>query len=77
MSKQKQSRVDLLEKKVKAITWVLQDIKQEMNNIRDLSIGTTETLKLMDGYDKAIESLKDILTEDIDNESLKFKVDNK
>lgn len=77
MSKQKQSRVDLLEKKVKAITWALQDIKQEMNNIRDLSIGTTETLKLMDGYDKAIESLKDILTEDIDNESLKFKVDNK
>ncbi len=77
MSKQKQSRVDLLEKKVKAITWVLQDIKQEMNNIRDLSIGTTETLRLMDGYDKAMESLKDILTEDIDNESLKFKVDNK
>ena len=77
MSKQKQSRVDLLEKKVKAITGVLQDIIQEMNNIRDLSIGTMETLKLMDGYDKAIESLKDILTEDINNEFSELIVDNK
>ena len=59
MSKQKQSRVDLVEKKIQAITNVLQGIINDMNNMRDLSIGTLETLKLMKGYDKALEKLQD------------------
>jgi len=66
MSKQKQSRVDLVEKKIQAITNVLQGILSDMNNMRefsmgtrDLSIGTLETLKLMKGYDKALEKLQD------------------
>ena len=58
MSKQKQSRVDLVEKKIQAITNVLQGIINDMNNMRDLSIGTLETLKLMEGYDKALEKLQ-------------------
>ena len=52
MKGQKASRVDLVEKKIKAITNVLQ-------GMRDLSIGTLETLKLMEGYDKALEKLQD------------------
>jgi len=59
MSKQKQSRVDLVEKKIQAITNVLQGMLIDMNNMRDLSIGTLETLKLMKGYDKALEKLQD------------------
>jgi len=59
MSKQKQSRVDLVEKKIQAITNVLQGMLNDMNNMRDLSIGTLETLKLMRGYDKALEKLQD------------------
>mgnify|MGYP003641113725 CR=1 FL=1 len=52
MKGQKASRVDLVEKKIKAIINVLQ-------GMRDLSIGTLETLKLMEGYDKALEKLQD------------------
>ena len=66
MSKQKQSRVDLVEKKIQAITNVLKDILTDMNSMRefsmltrDLSMGTLETLKLMKGYDKALEKLQD------------------
>ena len=66
MSKQKQSRVDLVEKKIQAITNVLKDILTDMDNMRefsmltrDLSMGTLETLKLMKGYDKALEKLQD------------------
>ncbi len=66
MNGQKQSRVDLVEKKIQAITNVLQGMLSDMNNMRefsmgtrDLSIGTLETLKLMKGYDKALEKLQD------------------
>ena len=61
MSKQKQSRVDLVEKKIQAITNVLQGIINDMNNMREFSIGTFRTLELMEGYDKAFEKLQDNL----------------
>jgi hypothetical protein len=31
----------------------------ESSNLRDLSVGTLETVKLMNGYDEAIEELKE------------------
>jgi hypothetical protein len=34
----------------------------ELNHLRDLSVGTLETVKLLPGYDKAIEELKSNLT---------------
>lgn len=61
MSKQKQSRVDLVEKKIQAITNVLQSIINDMNNMKEFSIGTFRTLELMEGYDKALEKLQDNL----------------
>ena len=61
MKGQKQSRVDLIEKKIKAITNVMQDIMNDMAQMKDLSIGTFETIKLMPDYDEALDKLKENL----------------
>jgi len=62
MGAQKQSRVDLVEKKIKALTNVMQGMMDEMTQMRDLSVGTLETMKLMPDYGKALEKLKETLT---------------
>ena len=59
MSAQKSSRIDLLEKKVAALIGVIKQLMDESSNLRDLSVGTLETVKLMNGYDEAIEELKE------------------
>ena len=58
MKGQKQSKVDLLEKKIEALIRVVQQLLDENAYLKDLSVGTLETLKLMPDYDKAIEELK-------------------
>ena len=58
MSKEKQSRADLQEKKILALIAVVQRILDENAYIKDLAVGTLETVKLMPDYDVAIESLK-------------------
>jgi hypothetical protein len=58
MKGQKQSKVDLLEKKVEALIRVVQQLLDENAYLKDLSVGTLETIKLMPDYDKAIEELK-------------------
>lgn len=50
MKGKKQSRLDLLEKKVEAVI-------AELLNVRTLSIGTLETIKKMPGYGEAIDDL--------------------
>lgn len=59
MSAQKSSRVDLLEKKVAALIGVIKQLMDESSNLRDLSVGTLETVKLMSGYKEAIETLQE------------------
>ena len=58
MKGSKQSRTDLLEKKIQALIGVVQQLLDENAYLKDLAVGTLETLKLMPGYDKAIEELK-------------------
>jgi hypothetical protein len=36
----------------------VQQMIQEMNNLKDLSIGTLETLKRIPGYEEALENMK-------------------
>ena len=36
----------------------VQQIIQELNNLKDLSIGTLETLKRIPGYEEALENMK-------------------
>ena len=61
MNGQKQSRVDLVEKKIKALTNVMQGIMNDIAQMKDLSIGTFETIKLMPDYDEALDKLKENL----------------
>ncbi|MEJ6793403.1 MAG: hypothetical protein QNK68_00115 [Flavobacteriales bacterium] len=56
---QKQSRVDLLEKKIQALINVVQQLLDESAYLKDLAVGTLETIKLMDDYEDAIEKLKE------------------
>ena len=58
MKSQKSSRVDLLEKKVKALIGVVQQLLDENAYLKDLAVGTLETIKLMPDYEEAIEKLK-------------------
>ena len=54
----KESKLLEMQNKIKAITNVLQQLINENTQLRDLSVGTLEALKLMPGYEKAIEDLK-------------------
>ena len=58
MKGQKQSRTDLLEKKVQALIGVVQQLLDENAYLKDLAVGTLETIKQMPDYEKAIEKLK-------------------
>lgn len=58
MKSQKSSRVDLLEKKIQALIGVVQQLLDENAYLKDLAVGTLETIKHMPDYDEAIEKLK-------------------
>ena len=58
MKGQKQSRVDNLEKRMAAVTNVLQQLINELNNVKTISMGTLQTIKEMPDYDEAIDKLK-------------------
>ena len=58
----KESTLLEMKNKIESIGRVLQHLLTETTNLRDLSVGTLETLKLMPGYDEAIEQLKERLT---------------
>ncbi len=64
MKGEKQSRQDLLEKKVQALINVVQQLLSENTYLKDLSVGTLEAIKLMPGYEKAIEQLKEKIKEE-------------
>ncbi len=52
-----------MKNKVESLTNVIQHMLQEMNTLRDLSVGTLETLKLMPDYEEALGKLKENLIE--------------
>ena len=64
MKGQKQSRQDLLEKKVQALINVVQQLLSENTYLKDLSVGTLEAVKLMPGYNEAIDQLKEKVKEE-------------
>jgi hypothetical protein len=63
MKSQKSSRVDLLEKKIQALIGVVQQLLDENAYLKDLAVGTLETIKQMPDYEEAIEKLKTKVTE--------------
>ena len=54
----KESKLLEMQNKVKAMTNVLQQLINEITHLRELGVGTLETLKLMPGYQDAIDALK-------------------
>ncbi len=63
MKSQKSSRVDLLEKKIQALIGVVQQLLDENAYLKDLAVGTLETIKQMPDYEEAINKLKAQVTE--------------
>ncbi|RLI50307.1 hypothetical protein DRO61_04045 [Candidatus Bathyarchaeota archaeon] len=63
MKSQKSSRVDLLEKKIQALIGVVQQLLDENAYLKDLAVGTLETIKCMPDYEEAIDKLKAQVTE--------------
>jgi hypothetical protein len=58
----KESTLIEMQNKIKALTNVAQQLINENTQLRDLAVGTLETLKLMPGYDEAIKELQDSVT---------------
>jgi hypothetical protein len=67
MKGEKQSRQDLLEKKVQALINVVQQLLNENSYLKDLSVGTLEAVKLMPGYEDAIKALTEKIKEEKTN----------
>lgn len=58
----KESTLLEMKNKIESQTRVLQFLMTEVTHLRELSVGTLEAVKLMPGYDEAIEQLKERLT---------------
>ena len=58
----KESTLLEMQNKIKAITNVLQQLINENTQLRDLAVGTLETIKHMPDYNEAIEKLKQEIT---------------
>ena len=54
----KESTLLEMQNKIKALTNIVQQMINEITHLRELSVGTLETLKLMPGYQDAIDQLK-------------------
>lgn len=58
-----------MKNKVDAITRVLQQLIYEQDNMRTLSVGMMETIKLMPGYDDAIKQVTEKVKEQEEKEN--------
>ena len=54
----KESTLLEMKNKIDAMTNVVQQLINEVTHLRELSVGTLETIKLMPDYEDAIEALK-------------------
>ncbi len=61
----KESTLLEMKKKIESFTNVVQFLMNEVNRLRELGVGTLETLKLMPGYEDAINELKTKMEEEV------------
>ena len=61
----KESKLIEMQNKIKAMTNIIQHLISEITHLRELSVGTLETLKLMPDYENAIEALKKQMEENL------------
>lgn len=60
----KESELIQMRNQMKNVVGMQQAILSQLQNLKDLSIGTLETLKRMDGYQKAVDQLKEDIQTD-------------
>jgi hypothetical protein len=60
----KESRLIQMENQLKNVIGVQSAILSQISNLKDLSIGTLETLKRMKGYQEAVDQLKEDIQTD-------------
>jgi len=53
-----------LKERLDSATRVIEGLYNEVGRLRELSVGTFETVKLLPGYDEALEKLKERLKKD-------------
>lgn len=58
----KESKLVDMQRSVEALKRVTQQVLNEISYLRELSIGTLELVKLLDGYDEALEKLQTQVT---------------
>jgi regulator of replication initiation timing len=73
----KESTLLEMQNKINAMTRVLQQLINENTQLRDLSVGSLEIIKLLPGYDEALESLKDSVTKKEEEKNGDIKSDTK
>jgi len=66
----KESTLLEMKKKIASLTNVVQYMLTELNNLKDLGVGTLETVKLMPGYQEAIDELKSKMAEEAEERKL-------
>ena len=64
----KESKLLEMQNKIASMSSVMQQLINEVMNLRELSVGTYETVKLLPGYDEAIETLKSNLEKEKNKE---------
>jgi hypothetical protein len=60
----KESKLIEMQKKIESLGRVTQLLLTEISSMKTLSYGTHETLKLMPGYEQAIEQIKEKVAEE-------------
>ena len=55
-----------MKNKIDAMTRVMQQVINEISYLRELGVGTLETVKLLPGYEDAIEKLKKKMEEEVE-----------
>ena len=61
----KESTLLEMKNKIDAMTRVMQQVINEISYLRELGVGTLETIKLLPGYEDAIEKLKNKMEEEV------------
>jgi hypothetical protein len=61
----KESTLLEMQNKIKSMTNIIQHLMNEITHLRELSVGTLETIKLMPDYKDAIEALKKQMEDNI------------
>mgnify|MGYP001294934573 FL=1 len=61
----KEQKLIMMYNRVEKLGALMEGVLMELTNLRDLSVGTLETLKKMPGYEKAINKLKEEIKEEI------------